>query len=116
MSFFQNYPLNPNLNDNLTRLSGGCGCGQNYQLGELTDAEVQSIVTTHFKSLPTTKIIAIATESANGNFNTIANEVRLLQTKICTYGAKDKVADFVSKNFYYLIAGLVVGGILLMRK
>lgn len=115
MVYMQNYPLAPTLNDNLTRLSG-CGCGQNYQLGELTDAEVQSIVTTHFKSLPATKILAIATESASGNFNTIANEVKLLQTKICTYGAKDKLAEFISKNFYYLVGGLVVGGFLLMRK
>lgn len=115
MSFYENYPYHPTLNDNLTRLSG-CGCGQNYQLGELTYAEVNSIVTTHFKSLPATKILAIATESYSGNFNTIANEVKALQTKICTYGAKDKVADVISKNFYYIIGGLVVGGVLLMRK
>ena len=114
MVFYENYPLNPTLNDKLTRLSGGCG--QNYQLGELTEAEVQSIVTTHFKSLPATTILNIATSAGSGNYTPIANEVKALQTKICTYGAKDKVADFISKNFYYLVGVLVVGGFLLMRK
>lgn len=115
MVYMENYPLAPILNDNLTRLSG-CGCGQNYQLGELTDAEVQSIVTTHFKSLPATSILNIVTAAGSGNYGPIANEVKALQTKICTYGAKDKVADLISKNFYYLVGGLVVAGFLLMRK
>lgn len=99
----------PNLN--------GCGCGNaNYQLGELTDTDFKTIVTNHFKSLPVPTLIAIASETTAGQFNTLTDEFRKLQTQICETGVKSQLKDVVDNNILYIgIGALALTGFYIYR-
>jgi hypothetical protein len=110
-TYYTNSPTSrPNLN--------GCGCGSNpnYQLGALTDTEFKTIVTNHFKTLPTTTLIAIATESTGGKFDTMTEEFKKLQTQICQTGVKSQLKDVVDNNILYIgIGALALTGFYIYR-